>query len=233
MSLKELIPAATLGFAIGLYPGIEHARTFRRIERRWNPSEKAEFLGEQISQAKRLVDIVSEDLNPFVFNPLVPLISHQLEMKPKLRVRFIVSPHIAGLRTNFSESCENRLYNLAMTRQFGNQLQMKVVKDLQEPYFGVIDISHIYVEKPQDLKGLRRDVIIYKNSAIGVAELQSKFEEMWESLEEIPPEEVTVVSHRLETTNPEEARRILREVKALPILQHFNTLEMEDPLHLG
>jgi len=219
MSLVELGGIAAVGFGVGLYPGIRHLVEFKRIERKWGPPEAVGFLGERLSQAKQSVDVVVDGLNPFVFDPLTPLITRQLEEKPKLKLRLITSPSILGLRPSPSEPPRNQLLELAKSDRFGEQLQVRTAESPQGDNFGLIDTTHFYIEEQHSPEDISFGVTIHINSAFPVAKLQSEFEEMWKAARELPASQIEVIPHSLELTNPEEARRIIKEVESLPLLQ--------------
>jgi len=223
MGLIELGGIAALGCAIGLYPGIHHLITFRKKEAHLLSVEAVDLIAHYIYQARSSVDIVSGELSPFVFDPLAPLIRHRLEMMPNLTFRFIASSRILGLRSNPSRRPQNRLYTFAKTRPFPERFEMRITKTRPNRHFGLVDTLHLYVEESHTSDRLGRDVTIYKNSGLTAIKFQSRFDEMWRTIEQIPLDSATLEVPKLEMSNPEEAHRIIKEAERLPILQPLQT----------
>lgn len=223
MGLVELGGIAALGFAVGLYPGVYHLLTSKKERTEQGSVRGVELLAGYISRAQSVMDFVTGEVNPLVWNPLEHLISHQLEMNPALKMRMLASDHIFGLRSNPSGELENRLYELAKCRCFGDQLQMKLSEHPGQPHFGLIDGLHLYVEEPHAPQKATRIVTIYENSAFMARRFQKRFERDWNSVEEIPLEQASVIAHPSETKDPEEVKQLIRDAESLPIFQALRT----------
>lgn len=221
MWVVALVGIAALSFLVGLYPGIHHRRTFSKQSKSQNPPDAVQGLGEAISAARRSVDVLCGELNPLVFDPLTPLISHHLRLNPALRLRLVATRTISGLNAEEgrSETPVNQLHSLAASGAFGDQLQIRVAKEPVEPHFAVADARHLCVEQPHPAHALMRHVIIYRNSGFTAVEHQARFDRLWEEPDLTPAAQVPVTLHSLEATDPGEVRRIVTKGKAARILQ--------------
>ena len=223
MGLVELGGIAALGLAVGLYPGVYHLLTSKKERSERDPVEGVQLLAEYISRAQSSMDFVTGEVNPLVWNPLEGLVSHQLAMNPALKMRMLASSRIFGLMSNPSGEPENRLYELAKCRCFGDRLQLKLSEHPAEPHFGLIDGLHLYVEEPHTPESPTRIVTIYQNSAFMGRKFQKRFEEDWNSVEQTPLELATVIAHPRETKDPEKVKQLITDAESLPIFQALRT----------
>lgn len=204
----HLVALAVLGFAIGLYPALEHFRKFEFGRERVDPPTGFRLLAELFSQAQHSIKVVTGELNPLVFNPLTSVIEGALRRNNHLTVSVIASDKI------FTLGGTNKLYTLWRSGVYGDRLQIALNRANLEPHFGVIDAKFLYVEAPHSQTALERDMAVYRHSMLRAVEFTQKFDRLLAQLQAVPLEEVQICPHPLEAETSSERSKKLQEYRA-------------------
>jgi hypothetical protein len=141
----------------------------------------ASWLVGHIGKAKRSVEAVTGNLNPYVFNKVAEVIETRAKESNGLEIRILVGPEILTL--------ENRNELLELSQRVApNGFKLAFLDKRPEEHFRVVDETHLYVERPHPIGAYHRTAESWENSVFRAWQYHLKFEQLWkERVEGIKP----------------------------------------------
>ncbi|MCK4404484.1 MAG: hypothetical protein KAW02_05275 [candidate division Zixibacteria bacterium] len=143
-----------------------------------NTNEKsASWLVEHIGKAKKSVEAVTGNLNPYVFNEVAELIQKRLRESNDLEIKILVGSEILTL--------ENRNELLEFSKGMAsNGFKLAFLDKRPEEHFRVVDETHLYVERPHPIGAFQRTAESWENSVFRAWDYHMKFQELWKDRDE-------------------------------------------------
>ncbi len=140
-----------------------------------NSSQKSAFwLKEHIRKAKKSVEAITGNLNPYVFDGVTEVIETRLRESKDLEIKILVGPEIIVLESG------NKLLELSQ-RMAPNRFQLAFLDKRPERHFRVVDESHLYVELPHPPGACNRMAEIWENAPFKAWKYHLEFQELWKA----------------------------------------------------
>ncbi len=168
------IVAAVIGVKVLLLE-----RSFKQTKN--TPKYYQKWIVGHIDRAKEDLKVVSECLNPYVFNDVADDIRKKLSVNSRFKVKIITGPII------YRNSGTNRLYELVKEGNFGDRLQYGVASSAMEQDFILVDSRHAYLCDPHgtDPRPTGFATMIEGNPSYA-QQFSHSFDRMWLTVEPSP-----------------------------------------------
>jgi hypothetical protein len=138
-----------------------------------NSSEiSASWLREHIRNAKKSVEAVTGNLNPYVFDGVAEIIETRIRDSKNLEIKILVGPDIIVLESG------NKLLELSQ-RLGPNRFQLAFLDKRPEQHFRVVDEIHLYVELPHPPGACDRMAETWENAPFKGWKYHIEFQELW------------------------------------------------------
>ncbi len=140
----------------------------------------AAWLARHIEKARESVEVVTGNLNPWVYGELIELMQRKLAEVPGLRIRILVGPDV------ITSKGENKLlaHSLELNRISQGRFKLAFLDARPENHFRVVDYNHIYLEQPHPVGAFRRVAEYWENSVFKAWKYHLDFEELWKKRDE-------------------------------------------------